>query len=370
MSLFDLQDVCIVIGSPATLDLPMVVDLIGIYGLKGPYCTQTTTNWFFQALSVIPRGSWHDVAMRFTMIRWASPKFSRPPLLSQSRRRRPPPSSPPPPPLAEICSGQLFEEFPSVLIASGLLVQADEGTLLSVVDLIRRNLPPPTVKYRFPRETRRSQAPRCQQGNNQRTPYEWFVELFYCIERFPVLILNFRCAAGRRDLDPPPFPNSGIRAKARIIQYNCCLYCIRSRVLKSKTQKFFISDGPVAAARGGPSRAQQRARHHARWSHMVAGRGQQPRALRCAHGDRELVTASRNCCTICRRPLLAGWRTMAVDFAHWMRHWSAHHAPCAAHVAASVRPSAARYVVATAAAVRPPSGDDLRQIIATAEFYF
>ncbi|KZV21079.1 hypothetical protein F511_36540 [Dorcoceras hygrometricum] len=48
MSLFDLQDVCIAIGSLATLDLPMVVDLIGIYGLKGP---------------------------RFTMIRWASPKL-------------------------------------------------------------------------------------------------------------------------------------------------------------------------------------------------------------------------------------------------------------------------------------------------------
>ncbi|KZV07179.1 hypothetical protein F511_45337 [Dorcoceras hygrometricum] len=37
MSLFDLQDVRIAIRSIATLDLPMVVDLIGIYGLKGPY---------------------------------------------------------------------------------------------------------------------------------------------------------------------------------------------------------------------------------------------------------------------------------------------------------------------------------------------
>ncbi|KZV43176.1 hypothetical protein F511_30500 [Dorcoceras hygrometricum] len=68
MSLFDLQDVCIAIGSLATLDLPMVVDLIGIYVLKGPYCTLTMTNWFLQALSVIPRGSWRDVARRFTMI--------------------------------------------------------------------------------------------------------------------------------------------------------------------------------------------------------------------------------------------------------------------------------------------------------------
>ncbi|KZV30424.1 hypothetical protein F511_13008 [Dorcoceras hygrometricum] len=65
MSLFDLQDVRIAIGSIATLDLPMVVDLIGIYGLKGPYCTLTTTNWFLQELSVIHRGSWGDVARRF-----------------------------------------------------------------------------------------------------------------------------------------------------------------------------------------------------------------------------------------------------------------------------------------------------------------
>ncbi|KZV32230.1 monosaccharide-sensing protein 2-like [Dorcoceras hygrometricum] len=52
MSLFDLRDVCIAIGSLSTLDLPMVVDLIGIYGLKGPYCTLTTTDWFLQALSL------------------------------------------------------------------------------------------------------------------------------------------------------------------------------------------------------------------------------------------------------------------------------------------------------------------------------
>ncbi|KZT76137.1 hypothetical protein F511_46837 [Dorcoceras hygrometricum] len=45
-------------------------------------------------------------------------------------------ATPPPPPLAGICSGQLFEEFPSVLISSGLLVQADEGVSLPVMDLI------------------------------------------------------------------------------------------------------------------------------------------------------------------------------------------------------------------------------------------
>ncbi|KZV22334.1 hypothetical protein F511_05288 [Dorcoceras hygrometricum] len=48
----------------------MIVDLIGIFVLKGSYCMLTMTDWFLQALSVIPRGSWGDVARRFTMIRW------------------------------------------------------------------------------------------------------------------------------------------------------------------------------------------------------------------------------------------------------------------------------------------------------------
>ncbi|KZV51169.1 hypothetical protein F511_19719 [Dorcoceras hygrometricum] len=72
--------------------------------------------------------------------------------------------SPPPPPLVGICSGQLFEEFPSVLISSGLLVQTDEGTLLSVVDLIRRNLLPPTVKSQSPCDSCWSQAPVASKG--------------------------------------------------------------------------------------------------------------------------------------------------------------------------------------------------------------
>ncbi|KZV25157.1 cleavage stimulation factor subunit 2-like [Dorcoceras hygrometricum] len=122
MSLLDLQDVCIAIGSIATLDLPMVFDLIGIYGLKGPYCTLTTTNWFLQALSVIPMGSWGDVARRFTMIRWASPELLQPPPLSSLK---PPPCAPPPPPPSspEIRSGKFDEENPSAQISSRLLVQ-------------------------------------------------------------------------------------------------------------------------------------------------------------------------------------------------------------------------------------------------------
>ncbi|KZV27291.1 DNA-directed RNA polymerase V subunit 1 [Dorcoceras hygrometricum] len=139
MLLFDLQDVCIAIGSIATLDLPMVVDLIGIYGLKGPYCTLTTINWFLQALSVIPRGSWGDVARRS----YHDPLGSfgrRPPSSLQAaataaaaaRLRR------------KIVSGQFDEENPFVQISSVLLVQADEGVSFLVVDRIGdfyRNLP-------------------------------------------------------------------------------------------------------------------------------------------------------------------------------------------------------------------------------------
>ncbi|KZV44906.1 hypothetical protein F511_27031 [Dorcoceras hygrometricum] len=144
MSLFDLQDVCIAIGSLATLDSPMVVDLIGIYGLKGPYCTLTTTDWFLQALSVIPRGSWGDVARRFTMIRWAIALAAT--ILTLK-------SPPPPPPRAaavatvfagKIVSGQFDEENPFVLISSALLVQPDEGVSDLVMDRIGvnyRNLP-------------------------------------------------------------------------------------------------------------------------------------------------------------------------------------------------------------------------------------
>ncbi|KZV15488.1 triacylglycerol lipase 2 [Dorcoceras hygrometricum] len=133
MSLFDLQDVCIAIGSLATLDLPMVVDLIGIYGLKGPYCRLTTTDRFLQALSVIPRGSWGDVARRFTMIRWAA--LAAHPPHSQAAAAAAVVFA------GKIVSGQLDEENPFVLISSALLVQPDEGVSDLVVDRIGDNLP-------------------------------------------------------------------------------------------------------------------------------------------------------------------------------------------------------------------------------------
>ncbi|KZV54217.1 Abhydrolase domain-containing protein [Dorcoceras hygrometricum] len=140
MSLFDLQDVRIAIGSIATLDLPMVVDLIEIYGLKGPYCTLTTTDWFLQALSVIPRGSWGDVARTLYHDPLGRLKLT---LTLEANSR---PSSPYTPPSLrwKIISGQFDEENPFVQISSVLLVQAYEGVSFLVMDRIGdiyRNLP-------------------------------------------------------------------------------------------------------------------------------------------------------------------------------------------------------------------------------------
>ncbi|KZV18182.1 putative sucrose-phosphate synthase 1-like [Dorcoceras hygrometricum] len=143
MSLFDLQDVCIAIGSLATLDLPMVVDLIGIYVLKGPYCTLTTTNWFLQALSVIPRGSWGDVARRFTMIRWEE-DFGECDFLKVNR-------------------GQIAISQDEGQNCHFGLVHIDGGILIPVVDLIRRIYRRLQFKIQFPCDSGWSQAPRRQQ---------------------------------------------------------------------------------------------------------------------------------------------------------------------------------------------------------------
>ncbi|KZV56633.1 auxin-like 1 protein [Dorcoceras hygrometricum] len=84
-----------------------------------------------------------------------------PPFSSKASRRRPPPKRrrPPPPHVDRTCSDHHFEEFPSVMILPCFVVQVDERTLLPVVDLIRRNLPPPTVKSQSPCDSGLSQAP-------------------------------------------------------------------------------------------------------------------------------------------------------------------------------------------------------------------
>ncbi|KZV13844.1 hypothetical protein F511_44933 [Dorcoceras hygrometricum] len=167
----------------ATLDLPMVVDLIGIYGLKGPYCTLTMTDWFLQALSVIPMGSWGYVARRFTMIRLAA-------AAAAARRRR------------KFVSGQLDEKNPFMQNSSVLLVQADEGVSVLVVDRIGdiyRSLPRradvivTTVGARH----------KCQQGSGFEPPiyvdncYQFFVLI---VSRLLFYVLPLPC----RGADPDP----------------------------------------------------------------------------------------------------------------------------------------------------------------------
>ncbi|KZV54246.1 hypothetical protein F511_36198 [Dorcoceras hygrometricum] len=48
----DLQDVCMAIESLTTLDLPMVVDSIVIYEMKGSYYTSTRSSYIFQGTRV------------------------------------------------------------------------------------------------------------------------------------------------------------------------------------------------------------------------------------------------------------------------------------------------------------------------------
>ncbi|KZV58006.1 mechanosensitive ion channel protein 9-like [Dorcoceras hygrometricum] len=61
------------------------------------------------------------------------------------------------------CSDHRNEEIPFVPNSSGLLVQADEGVMFPVMDLIKEDLPPPTLKSQIPYEFGWSQKPRCQQ---------------------------------------------------------------------------------------------------------------------------------------------------------------------------------------------------------------
>ncbi|KZV44236.1 pentatricopeptide repeat-containing protein-like [Dorcoceras hygrometricum] len=115
MSLFDLRDVCMVIGSLATLDLPMVVDLIGIYVLKGPYYNNTTLQTLDIAAPLLP----------IPLSAAASSTCRRPPPRAAACR-------------GWTCSDRLDEEIPSVINSSRFLVQTDEGIVISVVDRIRR----------------------------------------------------------------------------------------------------------------------------------------------------------------------------------------------------------------------------------------
>ncbi|KZV30765.1 hypothetical protein F511_36866 [Dorcoceras hygrometricum] len=84
-----------------------------------------------------------------------------------ARRPFPPPTAAAPPLRDRTCFDHHGEEIPFVSNSPVFLVQADEGFVFPIVDLIRRSTTAYLLKCRFPCETGRSQAPRCQQGNNR-----------------------------------------------------------------------------------------------------------------------------------------------------------------------------------------------------------
>ncbi|KZV15763.1 hypothetical protein F511_29102 [Dorcoceras hygrometricum] len=108
MSLFDLQDVCIAIGSLATLDLPMVVDLIGIYGGSHKYRIHDS-----------------QTENELNVLSMRRPSLSHSTTVGRRRAA-----------VDRTCSDQFFEVIPSVENPSSLLVQIDGGRLNPVVDLI------------------------------------------------------------------------------------------------------------------------------------------------------------------------------------------------------------------------------------------
>ncbi|KZV19866.1 nuclear pore complex protein Nup96 [Dorcoceras hygrometricum] len=112
------------------------------------------------------------------------PYIAPPHLPSPFGRRTPPSLTAVPPPRDRTCFDHRDEEIPFVSNSSVLIVQADEGFVLRVMDLIRRSTTAYLLKCRFPCETGRSQAPRRQKN------------------------FNFRCAPGKRNPDPPLSPTA------------------------------------------------------------------------------------------------------------------------------------------------------------------
>ncbi|KZV43824.1 pentatricopeptide repeat-containing protein mitochondrial-like [Dorcoceras hygrometricum] len=106
MSLFDLQDVCIAIGSIATLDLPMVVDLIGIYVRKDRTAAEQTRATDMEAAllhlrHLLPTKRTHSLNSKlrpFFVLRCSSsaspPSFSSPAIPGGRGRRQSSSASP------------------------------------------------------------------------------------------------------------------------------------------------------------------------------------------------------------------------------------------------------------------------------------
>ncbi|KZV52499.1 vacuolar iron transporter 1 [Dorcoceras hygrometricum] len=102
-------------------------------------------NWFLQALSVIPRGSWGDVSRRFTMIRWLPSLLSRPPPPAIAGRRPPPKL----PPSEFIPTVSAWRFRPQNFV--GFLVKTSKGIENSIVKRIGCSSSVQPFKGHFPR---------------------------------------------------------------------------------------------------------------------------------------------------------------------------------------------------------------------------
>ncbi|KZV54461.1 hypothetical protein F511_29949 [Dorcoceras hygrometricum] len=126
----------------------------------------TNETWYFASQILVSNsgGLILILTAQSTRNTFRPPYLAPPP--SPPRIPRSPPLAVAPPPLLRdrTCSDHLEEESPFVPNSSGLLLQADEGILLPVVDLIKEFLPSSTVKSQIPCEFGWSQAPRRQQG--------------------------------------------------------------------------------------------------------------------------------------------------------------------------------------------------------------
>ncbi|KZV41296.1 putative mitochondrial-processing peptidase subunit beta [Dorcoceras hygrometricum] len=306
----DKSEVLVVLISPhysiATLDLPMVVDLIGIYVLKGPYCTLTTTNWFLQALSVIPRGSWGDVAWRFTMIRWVGPKLrfrshndcgptascipeplriTQPPNLGRPspplpRRRQPPNTAARRPPgfrMVGLVSISATRRIRSCQNPSDLLVQIDGGIAFPVVDLIRRSTAAYNSRASFPTILVGARRLDASKVTIDKRPMNGLLIDFNVLNVSWGKIFKLPLRPRETGSGSAIVANSGIRAQARILQYILIheLHGFRNFRIENKLKVASRLPGAAANARAIACAT------HACWPRMVAGRGQRRRAIRC-----------------------------------------------------------------------------------------
>ncbi|KZV22257.1 protein PHYTOCHROME KINASE SUBSTRATE 1-like [Dorcoceras hygrometricum] len=104
------------------------------------------------------------------------------------------------------CSDHRVEEIPFVSNSSVLLVQADEGFVIPVVDLIRRSTAAYNSRASFPVILVGARRLDASKVTIDKRPMNGLLIDFNVLNVSRSKILNFRCALGKRDPDPPLSP--------------------------------------------------------------------------------------------------------------------------------------------------------------------